>query len=344
MSRQVNFGLWYDFRNPQLSHIPQQPPRPSFETLYKESLEQIVWAEDLGFNSVWLTEHHFVDDGYTPSPLVLAAAIGQATKNMQIGTNLMLLPLADPVRIAEDAAALSILTGGRFDLGVGLGYRELEFDYFGRKVGHRPSLMEEGVDILRQAWSGAPIKIDGKRYQIDGLAVAPQPTQAPRILMGGMAEPAIARAARLGDGFLSTGGIGHDVYVDALAAAGKQPQEGAIFAGHWGIFADDPEREAAHMGEYALYQTNQYVRWGAFGPPDQVPEFPDVESALRDGLYELMDGAAAVAALTEMLQTYPQIKDVHFWAQFPGEPIASGSKRIEYMAKHVLPEVRANIA
>ena len=144
MSRHVRFGLWYDFRNPPPSTL-------SFESLYQENLKQIVWAEGLGFESVWLTEHHFVADGYTPSPLVLAAAIGQATRNMQIGTNLMLLPLADPIRMAEDAAALAILTGGRFDLGVGIGYRELEFDYFKRNLKNRPSLMEEGIDVIRQA-------------------------------------------------------------------------------------------------------------------------------------------------------------------------------------------------
>ena len=335
MAREINFGLWYDFRNPS--------QQTSFETLYQQCLEQIAWAEGLGFGSVWLTEHHFVADGYTPSPLVLAGAIGQCTKTMRIGTNLMLLPLADPVRLAEDTASLSILTNGRFDLGVGLGYRQLEFDYFGRKLTHRPSLMEEGVQILRQAWSGEPIAINGKRYQIDGFAVAPRPAQAPRILMGGMAEPAIERAARIGDGFLSTGGIGHDEYVAALSKVGKAPQDGAIFAGHWGIIAEDPEKEAAAVGEFALYQTNQYVSWGAFGPPDEVPQFPDAQSALRDGLYELHDGASAVAALTSLLTRYPQIKDLHFWAQFPGESVEHGSRRIEYIANHVLPQVRANI-
>lgn len=333
--RSVNFGLWYDFRNPG--------QRVPFETLYRECLEQIRWAEQIGFDSVWLTEHHFVGDGYTPSPLVLAAAIGQVTERMRIATNLMLLPLADPVRLAEDAAALSLLTAGRFDLGVGLGYRQLEFDYFKRKLSHRPSLMEEGVAILRQAWSGAPIRHQGKRYQIDGLAVSPVPQTPPRLLMGGMAPVAIERAARLGDGFLSTGGIGHDVYVAALAEQGRSPDEGAIFAGHWGIIAPDPEREAAEIGEYALYQTNAYVSWGAFGPPDETPQFADAESVLRDGLYEMHDAASAVDALTNMLVAYPQIRDVHFWAQLPGEPVEHGSARIEYMANHVLPEVRRKL-
>ena len=81
--RQVNFGLWYDFRN---------PAGGPFEGLYRANLDQIVWAESLGFDSVWLTEHHFCADGYTPSPLVIAAAIGERTRRMRIGTNLMLLP------------------------------------------------------------------------------------------------------------------------------------------------------------------------------------------------------------------------------------------------------------
>ncbi|MBT4160201.1 MAG: LLM class flavin-dependent oxidoreductase [Gammaproteobacteria bacterium] len=332
MQRNVNFGLWYDFRNPQKDI--------GFEQLYRESLDQIVWAESLGFNSVWLTEHHFVDDGYTPSPLVIAAAIGERTKTMRIGTNLVLLPLADPVRLAEDAATLSLLTGGRFDLGVGLGYRQLEFDYFGRKLSHRPSLMEEGIEIVRQAWSGESVTVRGKRYQVDDLKIRPQPESLPKILMGGMAPPAIERAASIGDGFLSTGGIGHDDYMAAVDRHGKTA---AIFAGHWGIIAEDPDREAAEVGEYALYQSNQYIAWGAFGPPDEVPLFENAEAALTGGLYELHDGESAVAALCNLLEQYPAIKDIHFWAQLPGESIEHGSRRIEYMANKVLPVVRSRL-
>ncbi len=333
MARTVNFGLWYDFRNP--GHTT------SFERLYQASLEQMIWAEAIGFDSIWLTEHHFVADGYSPSPLVIAAAIGARTSRMRIGTNLMLLPLADPMRVAEDAATLSVLTGGRFDLGVGLGYRQLEFDYFQRKVSHRPSLMEEGVEIIRQAWRGEPVEHRGKRFQISDLRIAPIPETLPKLLMGGMAPPAIDRAARLGDGFLSTGGIGHDDYV---AACATHTRPGAIYAGHWGIIADDPQREAAEVSEHVLYQTNEYISWGAFGPPDETPLFPDAAAALEGGLYEVMDGDQAISALTQMLDQYPQIRDIHFWAQFPGESVEHGSKRIEYLANTVLPAVRKNIA
>ena len=89
MSNPVNYGLWYDFRNPEQWREPQHD-------FYSSRLDQIAQAEDMGFDSVWLTEHHFCDDGYTPSPLVLGAAIGARTQRMRIGTNLMLLPLHDP--------------------------------------------------------------------------------------------------------------------------------------------------------------------------------------------------------------------------------------------------------
>jgi alkanesulfonate monooxygenase SsuD/methylene tetrahydromethanopterin reductase-like flavin-dependent oxidoreductase (luciferase family) len=333
----VNFGLWYDFRNPEPWAMPP-------ERFHAQALEQIVAAEQAGWDSVWLTEHHFIDDGYTPSPLVIAAAIGAKTRRMRIGTNLMVLPLHDPIRIAEDAATVSLLTGGRFDLGVGGGYRQVEFAQFGRDVRHRPSLMEEAVTIIRRAWSGEAVDFRGKRYTVNNLRVTPAPEHAPRLLMGGLSAPAMARAAALGDGFLSTGGIGHDVYVDALKANGKRPEEGAIFAGHWAIVADDPEREAARVGPHVLYQTNAYIGWGAFGPAETTPLFPDGRAAIEGGLYSLWDPDTAVTELTALLKAWPQIRDVHFWAKFPGESFESGWARVELLAGKVLPRVKAALS
>ncbi len=332
MSR-VNFGLWYDFRNPNHERL-------GFEHFYARTLEQIVGAEALGFDSVWLTEHHFCDDGYTPSPLVLAAAIGARTERLRLGTNLMILPLHDPVRVAEDAATLSLLTGGRFDLGVAIGYREDEFEAFGRSIRHRPSLIEEGVEVIRRAWRGEPLGFHGKRFDYGDVRVMPTPEHPPGIYMGAMSEPAMERTVRIADGLLSTGGIGHDMYLDALRAAGRDPAEGRIVAGNWAIIAPDPEAEVERIGEHLLYQANQYIRWGAFGPPESTPEFPDVRSALDGFLYELWDADTAVARLSEMLESYPQIADVHFWAQFPGEPVESGQRRVEYIAEKVLPRLR----
>jgi len=333
MTNKVNFGLWYDFRNPQQWRMP-------FEKFYAERLQQVAEAEALGFDSCWLTEHHFCDDGYTPSPLLLAGAIGARTSRMRLGTNLMLLPLHDPVRVAEDAATLSLVTGGRFDLGVGIGYRQLEFDQFGRQLSHRPSLVEEGIEILRRSWSGAPVNFSGKRFAVGDLCVTPAPEHKPAILLGGMAPPAIERAARLADGFLCTGGLGIDTYMESLVKVGKSIDHGSIVLGCWAIIAEDPEAEAARVGEHVLYQANEYIKWGAFGPPAETPLFESANAAIENGLYQLWDAETAVRELRKLMHDYPAIADIHFWAQFPGESVASGNRRLRYIAEEVLPRLR----
>jgi len=333
MANKVNYGLWYDFRNPARW---QQPA----EAFYAERLQQISDAEALGFDSCWLTEHHFCEDGYTPSPLVLAGAIGARTQRMRLGTNLMLLPLHDPVRLAEDSATLSLATGGRFDLGVGIGYRALEFEAFGRQLSHRPSLVEEGIEVIRRAWSGNPVNFQGKRFQVGNLCITPAPQTPPKIYLGGMVEPAIERAARIADGFLCTGGIGLDIYNEAVEKSGKALSDTDVILGCWAIIAEDPQAEAAKIGHHVLYHINEYIKWGAFGPPDEVPLFEDVDSAINNGLYELWDAEQAVSELRKLLDRYPNIRDIHFWAQFPGESVASGNARLRYIAEQVLPRLR----
>lgn len=330
----VSVGLWYDFRNPDSGDH-------GFGDFYRATLDQIAWAESIGIDSVWLTEHHFMDDGYTPSPFLLASAIGDRTTTMHIGTNLVVSPLHNPIRLAEDSATLSLLTGGRFSLGVGQGYWEPEFNAFDRRLVNRPSLLEEGVEIVRRCWSGSADPFDGKRLRKPALPVTPTPEVAPDILVGAMADPAIERAARIGDGFLSTQNAHHASYLDALERGGKSRAEGRIFAGQWTIIAEDPEREWARIGSHALYQINKYIEMGAFG---DVPQFTEPGQLIDAGSFTLWDPETAVDELTAMLRATPQIQDVHFWAQLPGESVESGSARIELLATKVAPQVRARLA
>jgi len=333
--RHVDFGLWYDLRNP----VADRP----LERLYAETLDQIAWAESLGIDSVWLSEHHFCDDAYTPSPLVVAGAIGARTHQLKIGTNLLLLPLHDPIRVAEDVATLSVLTGGRFRLGVGLGYREVEYAAFGRSLRQRPSLIEEAVEILRQAWTGEPVSFEGRRFRVPDVRITPRPAQPPELLIGALSPPAIERAARIADGFLSSSNDDHAPFLEAVARQGRDPAQARIYAGQWVVIDDDPERAWAQVGPHALYQLNEYIEWGAFGPPDQVPAFADPQAILDAGSYELWDPPMAIERLTALLRERPQIRDAHFWAQLPGESVESGSRRIELLARVVLPEVRKRI-
>jgi alkanesulfonate monooxygenase SsuD/methylene tetrahydromethanopterin reductase-like flavin-dependent oxidoreductase (luciferase family) len=330
----VRFGLWYDFRNPASARRP-------YEDLYAQVLDQIVTAEGLGYRSIWLTEHHFIEDGYTPSPLVILGAVAARTQQMLMSTSLMLLPLADPIRLAEDAATLSILSGGRFDLGIGVGYKQAEFDAFNRKLKHRPSLMEEGIELIRRAWAGRSLEFHGKRFRMPDVRMSPIPAHPPRLLIGAMTEPGIDRAARLGDGFLSTQNAHIPMYLEALERHNMDPANANVHAGQWVIIDEDPEATWARIGDHALYQLNEYISWGAFGPPDQVPRFPDRDAIVASGAFQLWDGPTAVAQLGALLREYPQIKDLYFWAQLPGEPVDSGTRRIEYFAREVAPKLAA---
>ena len=120
----------------------------------------------------------------------------------------------------------------------------------------------------------------------------------------------------------------------------KAPEEGTIIAGHWAIICEDPEAEARRIGPHLPYQANEYIRWGAFGPPETTPLFPDAEAAIANGLYEIWDVKTAVEKLGALIEAYPQIKDIHFWAQFPGETVDQGQKRIDLIANKVLPRLR----
>lgn len=122
--RTVRFGLWYDFRNP-----PQW--RQSSDRLYGEILDQIAWGENHGFDDVWLSEHHFIDDGSLPSIVPIAAAIAARTTRIRIASGVLLMPFHNPVRLAEDIAVVDVISGGRLELGVGVGYKFEEFDSFG---------------------------------------------------------------------------------------------------------------------------------------------------------------------------------------------------------------------
>jgi len=327
-----SFGLWYDFRNPARWRQP-------LGALYRDSVDQIVWAEQLGFGSAWLSEHHFSDDDYASSPLTVAAAIGARTTTMRIGTNIIVAALHDPVRLAEDATALSLLTGDRFELGLGLGYHEREFTAFGRKVKQRPSLLEDSIAVIRQSWSGAGEPYVGKRFSHPGLPVTPRPEIAPRLLIGAQSEPGIDRAGRIADGVITLSNDHCQTYLDAVTRHGGNVADSRIYASQWTIVAEDPEKVWAEIGERALYQLNEYIAWGSFEGAGQPSKFPDPQAVLDAGAYRLMDASLAIDELVSLATKYPQIRDFHYWAQLPGESLESGSARIQYMADKVIPEV-----
>jgi alkanesulfonate monooxygenase SsuD/methylene tetrahydromethanopterin reductase-like flavin-dependent oxidoreductase (luciferase family) len=331
------FGLWYDFRNPPQWEQP-------IGQLYRDTIDQIVWSEELGYRTVWLSEHHFAPDSYASSPLIIAAAIGARTSVMQIATNIVVAALHNPIRLAEDANALSLLTDGRFDLGVGLGYNEREFTSFGRVRKQRPSLLEDAIAIIRAAWAGDDAGYEGKRLSMPPVKVTPMAEKTPRMPIGAVAAAGIERAARLGDGVITLSNLSIDGYLEALVANGRSLDEGNVYASQWVVLAEDPEKEWDRIGEKVLYQVNKYIEWGSFEGSGVPDHFDTPADMLEFGVYQLWDANKAVDELVTLGKKYPQIRDYHFWAQFPGETVESGSARIQYIADKVIPEVTKQLS
>ncbi len=332
------FGLWYDLRNPARWRQP-------IGKLYRDTLDQAVWAEQLGFGTAWFSEHHFSDDDYAASPLALCAALGARTSTMRVGTNIIVSALHDPIRLAEDATAIALLTGDRFELGLGLGYHEREFAAFGRKLKQRPSLFKDSIEVIKHAWTDDSARHEGKRYSSPPLPVTPKPEHAPRLLIGAQSQIGIDRAARMADGVITLSNDHFRWYLDAVEKYGGNVDEARIYASQWVIVAEDPEKAwAGGLGERALFQINEYIAWGSFEGPDQPDQFPDPQSLIDAGIYRLMDASAAVDDLVGLARDCPQIRDFHYWAQLPGETVESGSERVQYIADKVIPEVARRLA
>lgn len=184
-------------------HHPADP-RTDVE-IYREAIEIAVELEAGGIDSIWTSEHHFVDDGYMPSQLPVLAAIAARTSRIGLGTGVLLAPMFDPLHLAEDAATVDLLSDGRLILGLGIGWRPEEFEGFAVPAGERGSRLEGTITVLRQAWSDGLVTGDGRHFRYDGVNVTPKPARdgGPPIFIGAGAEAAVRRAGRVADGYLA---------------------------------------------------------------------------------------------------------------------------------------------
>ncbi|MBI3245831.1 MAG: LLM class flavin-dependent oxidoreductase [Deltaproteobacteria bacterium] len=167
----MKFGLFYQ--------MPCSPDQNEI-TRYHETMEQVVHADELGFDSAWLAELHFNRPfSIMPSPLMVAAALAQRTKRIRLGTAVTLLPLQHPLRIAEDAATADILSQGRLDFGVGRGTIALHFQGLNVSRDESRERFEEALEIIERAWTQDSLSFEGKYFQIPETVIAPKPVQKP---------------------------------------------------------------------------------------------------------------------------------------------------------------------
>jgi probable F420-dependent oxidoreductase len=170
---------------------------------YRDALEEVVRAEDLGFDSVWMEEHHLVVDHYWPSPLTVLAGFATRTSRVTLGTDILVAPFYHPVRLAEDVTMVDVMSGGRFVLGVAIGYKPDEFALYGADLEKRGARFEEQLAIVKGLWTRESFAFKGAYYQVEGK-LEPKPVSSPHppVWIGGWGEITLRRAATLADNWI----------------------------------------------------------------------------------------------------------------------------------------------
>ena len=133
----------------------------------QDELELIRFADELGYDSCWVREHHFTDYGFLPNTMTLLAHAAAQTERIRLGTAVVTLPLHHPIRAAEDAALVDVLSGGRLDYGVGRGYQSIEFEALGVPIGESRARTDEALEIMTRLWtSDDPVEFEGEFFTL----------------------------------------------------------------------------------------------------------------------------------------------------------------------------------
>ncbi len=314
---------------------------------FAETIEQARLIRRLGFDSIWGGEHH-VTPGFHYFPLLpMLQRLASEVEGMWVGTNLVLLPLHNPVELAEVGAFLDVITGGRFMLGVGLGYRAEEFAVFKVPLAERVSRLTEGVEIIRRLWTEDRVTHHGRHWQLDDVGIHPRPLQQPRppILVGSQVPAGIARAARIADGWLVVPLPTVDEFAaQAGAFAAARTAEGLPPSPHICrllevVCAPDEETAIRRAAPYLLEKYSAYLSWGLAGvtiDPAAKPE--DQLRHLAKNRFALGSPAQVIEAL--LAQHKAGVTHATMRVSWPGmrqDAILAG---IELLGREVLPEVR----
>ncbi len=338
----MQFSIRYDLRNPATS-------KRSFADFYAQFLDQVAWADEHGFASVALSEHHFSPDGYLPSLFVMAGAIAARTKKMRISLGLVLLPLKHPVQVAEDAAIVDILSNGRLNLILGAGYRQEEYDGYGIPMTERPSRMAEGIQIIRKCWTEEGFDFTGKYWQLKGVNVIPKPVQKPhpRIIMGGTTPTAGRIAARYADAFGPDMPSAMQAYRDEMRKLGKDPgPEVAPLPADGrapGLFlhcAKDPEKAWKQIAPYAVYESSMYGIWAEGVRPTAYTARATPEQLRANNTYGVMTPEQIVALGKRMEAARPGGASLGFHPLMGGMPHELGQESLELVVKEVMPHFK----
>jgi alkanesulfonate monooxygenase SsuD/methylene tetrahydromethanopterin reductase-like flavin-dependent oxidoreductase (luciferase family) len=305
--------------------------------LYAACLEQSKWADEHGLDMLVLSEHHGDVGGYLPSPIVLGSSIAAATERIPIMISALLVPLHDPIRLAEDLAVADLVSKGRVGFVTGIGYRPSEYHLVGRDFHKRGKLLDEALDVMLKAWTGEPFEYRGEMVQ-----VGPKPFSDPHpmILIGGSAPVAARRAARFGLGLFPSAEDRElaELYVQECERLGKQPGMVLMPSGPAAVFvSEDPDKTWAEIGEYLLDDAMEYNAHLTSDMKSQAQAVSTTVDDLRaEGVYQILTPDECLALADEVGPMGP----ITLHPLCGGTPTDVAWQSLELFADQVLPRLR----
>lgn len=301
--------------------------------LYQAALDMSEWADGRGVDVIGLSEHHNTSDGFLPSPLNLASAIAARTRHALISIGALLVPLHDPLRLAEDIAVLDLISRGRLTLITGIGYRQQEYLALGRDWQRRGQLLEENIKVMQQAWTGVPFDYRGTTVQI-----LPRPFTRPHPLLaiGGNSAAAARRAARLRLPFFPAIDDAELAQTYHLACAEQDFRGGLVILPGYPTttyLAEDVELGWQQMGRYMLYDALAYGSWRHATRRAYAESFAtDLATLREEGKYAVLTPDAALAKLQSG-------GSLHLAPLVGGAPPELGWQSLRLFAEQVAPRL-----
>lgn len=299
------------------------------EELYPAALDMIEYADREGYDNIIFAEHHASPDGYCPVPTLLAAAAGARTKDIMITLCALVLPLHDPVKIAESIAVTDLICGGRLHTVLAAGYAHREFAMFRKSMKDRGKAMDHGIDIITRALAGERF-MDGDRE----VFVRPLPKKMPQLYVGGGVPATARRAARFGLGFNPLSADLDTVYIEECRKLGRAP--GPIFGRSVGTHCtEDVDKAWRDIGDYVLFMAKAYAGISADPSESNSPlhGLDTIEKVRASGMIQVLTPDQCVElAKTRHLSLMPLIS---------GLPPETGWKSLELFTAKALPRIKA---
>lgn len=311
---------------------------------YNTALEQVVRAEKLGFDSAWLAEHHsWPDDTYWPSPLMGLAGFATRTDEIRLGTNILILPLYNPIRLAEEAAFLDNMSDGRLTIGAALGYRDIEFDAFDVPLKRRGYRYRKYVEIMKELWTNEVVDYEGEFADFEGYRLTPKPQQDPHppLWVGGSGDNSLRRAAEYGDEWIPGILEGRSALVKAKERYNEHRENAGLekrtdTPAQVNIIVKEDGEEAHDRASELLLE--KYLTYQDEG----LPVFSDQELN-RETLEDWMEERVCVGDPDECVDFIQQLDDdfglnhVIFKTYQPGMTNEEVSQSIELLANEIYP-------